>query len=59
MIPPTLQKLVMYSDQLLNNKGMAIIAFFGKYFIRIGLIYSTKSIFGSNYFFFKAYSGLI
>ena len=59
MIPPTLQKLVMYSDQLLNNKGMAIIAFFGKYLVKIGFIYSIKSIFGSSYFFFKAYNGLI
>ena len=59
MIPPTLQKDVMYSAQLLKSIGIATIAFLGRYFARIGLIYSTKSKFGSSCFFFSAYRGLI
>lgn len=59
MIPPTLQKKVMYSDQLLNKEGIAIWAFLGKYFAIIGLICSTKSMFWSIYFFFNIYRGLI
>ena len=51
MIPPTLQKEAMYSDQLLKSNGIATIAFLGRYLARIGFIYSTKSKFGSSYFF--------
>jgi hypothetical protein len=51
MIPPTLQKEAMYSAQLLKSNGIATIAFLGRYLARIGFIYSTKSKFGSSYFF--------
>jgi hypothetical protein len=45
IIPPTLQKKVMYSAQLLKSEGIAICAFLGRYFAIIGLICSTKSTF--------------
>jgi hypothetical protein len=59
MIPPTRQKEDIYSAQLLNREGIATIAFLGKYLARMGLIYSTRSRFGSSYFFLSCYKGLI
>lgn len=54
MIPPTRQNDDMYSCQDLKRFGIAMIAFLGRYLVRIGFIYSTKSSYGSSCFFFKA-----
>ena len=52
-MPPTLQKEAKYSYQFLNKDGTAITTFFGKFFAKIGFIYSTKLKFGSIYFLFN------
>ena len=59
MMPPTRQNEAMYSAQLLNRDGIATIAFLGKYLARMGLICSTRSRFGSSYFFLSACNALI
>jgi hypothetical protein len=59
MIPPTLQKLAMYSAQDLNKLGIAMSAFLGRYLANKAFIYSTMSTPGSNYFFLRDCSGLI
>lgn len=57
MMPPTLQKAAKYSDQFLNRDGIAMVAFFGKYLVRMGLMSSTKSVSGLICFDFKFFSG--